>query len=153
MMERLFMMSEAYEHALKDQNASPPLRARVKRIRRTWGDSIIGCCLIYMFFLGLIFATNPLFHAIPRSIGWGLWGNATLVFFGVLFVILAAYGALYPERGAGAVATIVLSGLGIVTSTTLQFSPIGILFWTLAIIGALYETVKRVRAGRGKGQR
>ncbi len=146
MSQQLFTLSPTHERTLCEQNVEPPLlRDRVVRLRRTWGDSIINFCLIYMFFLGMIFILNPIWRTIPSSVGWGRWGNVSLVFFGLLFMVLATYGALYPERGAGAVATISIAGLGLVTSTVLQFNPVGILFWGLAAIAAVYETVQRVK--------
>lgn len=145
MREGIFLMSESYNSVLRDQNASLDMPQRIARIRQTWGSSIINFCLIYMLFLGLIFILNPIVRVIPAAIGWGLWGNVSLFFFGVLFIVLSIYGALFPERGAGSLATVVLSGLGFVTSVVVQFNPIGVLFWTLAAAGAVIETIKRVR--------
>ncbi len=139
------MMSATYDRTLREQNEElPVLRDRFQRIKRTWGDSIVNFCLIYMFFLGLLFISNLFLNVLPKTLGWAIWGTSTLAFFGLLFMALAIYGALYPERGAGLLATFVLSCVGILTSTLVQFSPVGILFWILALVAALYETVRRV---------
>jgi hypothetical protein len=131
----------------QEMRCEASMRDRILHVVDQWETSLTFFCLVFGFFCGLIFVLNPWLPAFPEGRGYGWWPSGYLTVIGVVFMLLTAYAALYPERHGAYMAISVIAGIGLITAFH-PFNVIAFGFWILALVTVGAGVVRNVRAVR-----
>jgi hypothetical protein len=100
-----------------------------------------------MAFFGLAFLVNVVHPTVPAPSAWYRWGVGGLLVFGVVFLAVGLYGALYRERMTGLIPRSLLVSLALPPAIW-DGNVLGAILYSLFLGGGVMEAHTRYERAR-----
>lgn len=127
------------------------MKRRVLRLVWEWPTACTLICEIVMILVGVAFVVNPVHRTIKPTSPFYHWGVSGLLALGVAFIVVGTYAALYRERMAGIIPTMLFVGIAL-PAAVVDFNIIGIIFYGMFLVGGIEEARTRYERARLRKQ-